>query len=107
MCYPSRRPPAGANSLIDGNSTRRWPASTGRPRACSSPGRLEEDLGANPEQVVGPPERAVGGGHRAAEHGVFPVEVDLEELIEVPVAADVDHLGVIGPEVRVGQAGGE
>src|SRR2546423_1529656 len=69
--------------------------------------RSEENLGANPEQVAGTPERTVGGGHGTVEDGVLPVEVDLDELVEIPVDAGVNQLGVIGPQVRVGQAGGE
>src|SRR5207302_4616564 len=65
------------------------------------------ELGPDPEQVVRLPEATRAGEDGAAEHGVLPVEVDFDELVEVPVAANVNQLGVIGPEVRVGQAGGE
>src|SRR6202008_2340706 len=67
----------------------------------------EEDLSADPEQVVRLPEVIAGGEDRAAKRDVLPVEVDLDELVHVPVQADVDLLDVIGPQVRVGQAGGE
>src|SRR5262249_21297475 len=70
----------------------------------AAPGSSEVDLGANPEEVVRPLRAAVAGEHRVAEHGVLPVEVDLDELVEVPVAPDVHQPGAVGPESRVGQA---
>src|SRR6202040_3646059 len=80
----------------------------GWPESCPPRRRGSEvELGPNPEQVVRLPEVTVGGEDRSAEEGVFPVEVDLDELVEIPVGADVNQLRVIGPEVRVGQAGGE
>jgi hypothetical protein len=38
---------------------------------------------------------------------MLPVEVQFEEFVEIPVETDVDHLGFIGPEHRVGQAARE
>src|SRR5262249_14919370 len=38
---------------------------------------------------------------------VLPPDVDLDELVQVPVAPDVDQLGAIRPESRVCEAGGE
>src|ERR1700678_3830026 len=69
--------------------------------------RSEVELNPQPVEVVrllGVP-RVVEDG--VAEHGVLPVEVDLDESVEIPVEANIDHLGLIGPEGRVGQAASE
>src|SRR5262249_17767982 len=65
------------------------------------------DLETHPVQVVRLLKPTPVGEDGAAKEGVLPVEVDLDEFVEIPVEADVDHLGVIGPEVRVGQVAGE
>ena len=44
---------------------------------------------------------------RVAELGVLPDERQLDVLGPVPVEADVDRVEAVGPEVGVGQAGGE
>jgi hypothetical protein len=59
-------------------------------------------LGPKPEQIARLPELTGAGEDRTAEYGVFPVELHLYELVEIPVAADVNQLGVTGPKVRVG-----
>jgi hypothetical protein len=67
----------------------------------------EVDLEPQPVQVVRLLEPAGVEEDGDAENRVLPVEVDLDELVEIPVEADIDYLGMVGPEVRVGQAAGE
>src|SRR4051794_25155789 len=70
------------------------------------------ELQPRPEQVVrrlegGVAVREVRGEDWGAKDGVLPIKINLHELVQVPVQADVDHLGTVGPEVGIGQAGGE
>src|SRR5262245_8670942 len=51
--------------------------------------RSEVDLGPKPEQVVRLLEATRAGEDGAAEDGALPVEVDLDELVEIPVDTDV------------------
>src|ERR1700733_7498469 len=73
------------------------------------PRRRQSEVGLEPqpEQVIRllEPTRVKEDG--AAEHGMLPVEVHLEEFVEIPVETGVDHLSFIGPEHRIGQAARE
>src|SRR5262249_22669771 len=67
----------------------------------------EVDLSAYPKHVVRLLGAAPGGEDNAGEDCVFPADVDLDELVQVPVATDVDQLGAIGPEEWVDKSGSE
>src|SRR5262249_24793004 len=63
---------------------------------------------AEPEEVAGALKARAGPViDRLGVHRVFPVEVELHELVEVPVEADIDHFDLVGPEIGVGQSAGE
>ena len=38
---------------------------------------------------------------------MLPIDLHFEEFIEIPVEANVDHLGVVGPEIRIGNPASE
>src|SRR5262249_52181543 len=98
----ARAPAAGPRVLT---ATGRRGFGTGRARS-------EVELEPRPEQVVrrhecGTAARAAPGEDRCGKDGVLPIKVNLHELVQVPVEADVDQLDAVGPEVGIGQAGGE
>src|SRR5512135_2000929 len=67
----------------------------------------EEELEPHPDQICLLMEGAWSIEYWGAEERVLPVDVDLGILVWIPVDAGVDGVCLVGPEVGVGQAGGE